>query len=920
MTKLRESTKTPPTDAPLRRAGRSPLRPHVLSAIFARDFLGYFTNPAGYVFITLFVVVCSWAEFWQPVFFANNLANLAPLNAWMPYILLFFIPAITMATWAEERKQGTEELLLTLPARDVEVVLGKYFAALGIFTVAILFLAVGHVPILCYLGRPDTGILLANYLGYWLIGGMLIAFGMVASMLSSSATVAFILGAAFGSIPVFAELIAVPASRTVGRFLTSLSVPEQFRDFGTGVVTLSGVLYFASWTIALLYLNMVLLGRRQWAGGQESRHRLMHASARFLAVVVALVSLDVLAEKTLGSARLDLTEEQLHTLSPETIKIIRAIPKDRPVFIDAYVSPEVPREYVQVRLELIDTLKEFAALGGSRIRLNLVPAERYSTAARDAEKRYGIAPREVRTVEAARQETAEITMGVAFTSGLEEVVIPFFDRGLPVEAELARSVRVASGEARKRVGILATDAKLMGGMDFQTMSNEGQWMIVDDLKKQYEVTTIAPDAPIPTTLDALIVAQPSSLSPRQLPHLVRYIRSGGPTLLLVDPFPGLVGNMELVPKVPRRPAGGMMGGGAPPEPKANIRPLMNMLGVAWPDDEIVWSNHNPHKKFSVPREAVFVTRDLGPNAFGRDETTTGLQEVFLLYPGMLAPMAGATTQFTPLLSTDDLGGTVAFDELFQQGPFGPEPNSTPGRVPGLQPYTLAARVTGPLPPDPNPPPGPDGKPMPAQPGRADVILVADLDFIVDQFVRIRLKPNEQLDELDFDNVSFLMNCVDSLAGEDAFIPLRARKARHRTLRAVEDQSQQYVQKADDEAKKADEVAKAQIAAAQARLTAQVDAIRSSKEIEERDKPQAIRYRQTVEQRRLDLATAEIEDRQRSRIEDARASVEQSIRAIQTGIRVWALVLAPLPSLILGGIVFFYRKRSENLGATPTRLA
>ena len=141
-------------------------------AVMKRNFIGYFSNPTGYVFLCLFVLLTSFAAFWPHEFFTTNLANFDQLNKFLPYIMLIFIPAITMSIWAEERRQGTDELLLTLPAKDFDIVIGKYFAAVLVFTVSLLFSQLSNYAVLLAMtgGQLDNLLLFSTYLGYWFMG------------------------------------------------------------------------------------------------------------------------------------------------------------------------------------------------------------------------------------------------------------------------------------------------------------------------------------------------------------------------------------------------------------------------------------------------------------------------------------------------------------------------------------------------------------------------------------------------------------------------------------------------------------------------------------------------------------------------------------------------------------------------------
>ncbi|HKD35314.1 MAG TPA: Gldg family protein, partial [Pirellulales bacterium] len=468
------------------------MNPKVISAIFRRNLLSYFSNPTGYVFICLFVVLSSAFAFWPYEFFNANLANLDQLNHYLPYILLIFVPAITMGIWADERRQGTDELLLTLPATDLDVVLGKYLAAVGVFTVSLAFSGMCNLGILHWLGSPELPLFLANYFGYWLVGLAMLATGMVASFFTSNLTVSFILGVVFNAPLVAADWAdAFTGSADWALAIKHWGIAEQFRDFGTGVISLASTVYFVMLVVVMLYLCMVLIGRRHWLGGRDGHSLFGHYMARAVGLVVIAAALNMIVGAF--DMRYDVTAERINSLSPDTVQLVRNLKTKRPIMIEAYVSPSVPENYVQTRLNLLTALHEFQTLGHGQIQVRVINTEPTTEDATRAEQQFGIKPQSIFGRSRGAMKDEQIFLGCAITCGLEKVVVPFFDRGTPIEYELIRSISTVSQEKRKRLGVVQTDAQLFGGFDFSSMGMGGmpqsreKQPIIDELEKQYEV-------------------------------------------------------------------------------------------------------------------------------------------------------------------------------------------------------------------------------------------------------------------------------------------------------------------------------------------------------------------------------------------------------------------------------------------------
>ena len=942
-------------------------------AVLRRNFVSYFNSITGYLFLCLFVFFCSVAAFWPHEFFTNNLANLDQLNRFLPLIMLLFIPAITMSIWAEERRQGTDELLLTLPAGDFDIVVGKYLAAVSIFTASLLFSQLSNYAVLVALtgGDLDTGLFFSTYLGYWLAGLAMLSIGMVASFLTSNLTVGFILGALFNAPLVFSTYADVIVHSP---WLSRWSMSTHLDTFGRGVIILASTAYFVMIIVLGIYLSMVLIGRRHWIGGRDGHSMIGHYLVRIAALLVIVPGITVFLSNY-DIVRIDATEGRISSLSRQTRQLMRDLKSEHPITVKAFISKEIPQQYAQTRSDLENKLREFKALPrnkNTQINVEIYDnLETFSEEAELADERFGIVAQPVRTRSRGAIQDEQVLMGAAFTSGLEKVVVPFFDYGVPVEYELIRSITTVADKKRKKVGVVRTDAQMFGGFSFaggrpQQIPKQA---ILEELEKSYDVEEVDPSSPIPLdTYDVLLIVQPSTLAPPQFANVVDAVRQGQPAAIFEDPRPVFMSNVTATGD-PKQAPGGMMGmGGGGPQPKGDIRQLLAVLGLEIPGEtsftgqfapDLVWQKYNPYLKLQIqgiPDSWVFASND----ASGADDClnqksdiTSGLTEVFFPVPGAIKPSRDSDLEFTELVSTAENSGTLKYQDFVQSQGNPISLQAAQGKPTGKQ--IIAARIQGLPDPDPSmaddkatDAPGDDdtGKDDTGKddsenddsdktkPRPINVIYVADIDLMISTFLRIRARPDEDVEiNWRFENVTFLLNVIDTLAGDERYISIRKRKPRHSTLKLVEQVVREARRKEleqrvefDDEFKEAVKTAETENAEAvekfQQAVTTLQDKQRKGESIDPaalQAKIMALATQQDLLQRRLDIQRERLERERDQKIDKIRKTVDLKILGIQQQIKMWAVFLPPILPLLVGLIVWGRRSLREKEGIARSRL-
>jgi len=235
-----------------------------LWVLFKRELSAYFATPIAYVFIVIFLFLSGIFTFYLGGFFARGQADLLPFFSFHPWLYLFLIPALAMRLWAEERKSGSIELLLTLPVTVSQAVMGKFLAAWA-FTAIALSLTFPVWITVNYLGEPDNGVILAGYLGSLLMAGAALAIGASISALTKNQVIAFVVSLVvtlifiLSGFPLVLDFFSGWAPQAVVDAIASFSFLTHFDAISKGVIDVRDIIYFLSLTAFWLFANITFL-------------------------------------------------------------------------------------------------------------------------------------------------------------------------------------------------------------------------------------------------------------------------------------------------------------------------------------------------------------------------------------------------------------------------------------------------------------------------------------------------------------------------------------------------------------------------------------------------------------------------------------------------------------------------------------
>ena len=354
-----------------------------------KELSAYFSSPAAFIFIGVFLAALLFIFFWVDRFFARNIADVRPLFEWMPVLLIFLVSAMTMRMWSEERRAGTLEFLLTAPVHTMDLVIGKFLACLGL--VGITLALTLPLPItVALLGPLDWGPVAGGYIATLALASAYISIGLFVSSRTDNQIVSLIVASLIcGAFYVAGSDALTSLSGNSGsEVLRLLGSGSRFDSIARGVIDLRDIYYYLSIFGVFLVLNLYSLENLRWsAQGQEMKH------ARWR-MVAALAAANLIAGNfwlgQLTWARADLTEGGIYSISSETKSYLRQV--QEPLLIRGYFSAQTHPLLAPLVPRLRDLLKEYEIAGHGQVRVEFVDPQKDPALESEANGQYNIKP------------------------------------------------------------------------------------------------------------------------------------------------------------------------------------------------------------------------------------------------------------------------------------------------------------------------------------------------------------------------------------------------------------------------------------------------------------------------------------------------------------------------------------------------
>lgn len=237
-------------------------------AVIKRELQGYFSTPIAYVFIVIFLILSGVFAFYIGGLYERNQADLSPFFNFHPWLYLFLVPAVSMRMWSEERRSGNIELLMTLPVKQRDLVMGKFFSAWLFIAIALFFTFPIWISI-NYLGSPDNGLIVASYIGSLMLAGAFLAIGSCVSVVNKNQVISFILTAVIcfvfllAGLPMVLDFFAAWLPQIIVDSIASTSFLSHYSSINKGVLDLGDVVYFAMVIAVWLYATSIVLDMKK---------------------------------------------------------------------------------------------------------------------------------------------------------------------------------------------------------------------------------------------------------------------------------------------------------------------------------------------------------------------------------------------------------------------------------------------------------------------------------------------------------------------------------------------------------------------------------------------------------------------------------------------------------------------------------